>query len=154
MLKILHSGIQPSFDIDKTGLTGDVEQDLKSAYLNSLVGGRLFGLDANGNVQLADGDPANPAQPIGFLILNATGYFFENKPALASGKVAGTLGNCVVITDQIVTSETFAPGDALYAGTGANVGLVTKTAPAAGAKQIGIAGSAASAAAPELKILV
>jgi len=153
MLNILHRGIQPSFDIDKTGLTGDVEQDLKSAYLANLVSGKLIGLDANGKVQLADGDPANPSQPIGFLILDALGYFFENKPALASGKVAATLGNCVVVTDQIDVAETFAPGDALYAGTGAKVGLVTKT-PVAGGTQIGIAGSAASAAAPELMIYV
>lgn len=152
MLKILHKGIQANLDLDKTTLTGDLEADAQSAYVQSLVGGKLVGVDANG-VQLADGADL-AATTLGFLVNDAAGYFFENKPALASGKVAATLGNCVVITDQIDTALTFAAGEKLYAGTGANVGKVTNVEPAVGAAVIGIAGSSASASAPELLIYV
>jgi len=150
MLRILHKGIQASFDLDQTGLTGDTEADSKLAYIQSLKGGRLAAIGANG-VKLADGATDTP---LGFIINDAEGYFYENKPALASGKVPLTVGDQIVVTDQIDTSEVFAKGDKLYAGTGAKVGLVTKTAPAAGAKVIGIATSTASAASPELTIVV
>ncbi len=160
MLKIQHKGIQASIDLNQTGFTGDVAEDSKLAYVQSLKAGRLIAVTPDG-AALADGDPAEDATAIGFLINDAEGYFYENKPALASGKVAITVGNCVVVTDQIDTAETFAPGDALYAGTGAKAGLVTKTpitdantAPTVVSRQIGIALSAASSASPELTIAV
>lgn len=156
MLQILHKGIQANLDLDNSSFTGVLEDDLQLAYITGLLGGRIVGLDSNGKVQLADGLPASSLEPIGFLINDAGGYFFENKPAMASLKVAITFGNCVIITDQIETGETFAPGDKLYCGTvgvGDGIGLVTKTA-AAGATLLGIAGSAASLASPELLIYV
>jgi hypothetical protein len=151
MLKILHSGLQPSFDLYTTGFSGVVSEDVKLPYIQGLKAGRLYGIDTNGKVKLANGDTL---KPMGFIVVDAEGGFFENVPALASGKIAGTYGDAVIITDQIVVAETFAPGDAVYAGFGANAGLVTKTPESADSPSIGTAGSAASAAVPELKIYV
>lgn len=152
-LKILAKGIQVTGQLDPTLLTalatGALEADA-SAALQEFKGGRLVYLKNDGTIQLADG-ATNDA--VGFLILDAYAGFYENKPALATGAAAITYGQCFVETDQIDTTETFAPGDKLYAGTGAKKGLVTKTAPGAGSKVIGTAFSTASAAAPALKIL-
>lgn len=152
MLQILHKGIQISLDLDTTDFNGNAEHDAALAYIQGLDGGMFAGVDADGYAQLADGDPAGDVTPVGFLINDAAGYFFENKPALASKMVAVTFGNCVVITDQIDTALTFAPKDLLYVGTGAKVGLITNVAPDAASRCIGIALSSASVAAPNLKI--
>lgn len=154
MLKILHKGIQYSAPLDTTGFTGDTSVDSALASVTKLVSGRLATLGANG------ADLANAAEGdvfAGFIINDAAGYFMENKPALASGLVPLSVGPQVVVTDQIVSSETFAIGDVLYIGSAANAGKVTKTLPTGAgvnAKSIGIAGSTASAAAPELTVIV
>lgn len=154
MLKILHKNTQMSLDIDDTDFNGDIQHDTALPYIVGLVAGRVVGVNpATGAVALADGAAAGTIYPLGFLINDAAGYFYENKPALASGKVGITHGDCVVITDQIDTTETFAPGDKVYVGTGGEVGLITKTAPT-GASIFGIALSAASSASPELMIAV
>lgn len=153
MLKILGKGNQISLDLDTTAFTGDVAHDSALAGVTELVGGRVVGLTAGGKVQLCDG-AVTTTQHVGFLINDAAGYFFENKPAIASGLVSTTFGNCIVVTDQIDTSKTFAAGQKLYAGTGAVKGLLTNVAPDAAAAVVGIAGSAASAASPELKVFV
>lgn len=154
MLKILHKGIQYNAPLDKTGFTGDVATDAQLASVTSLVAGRLATLGANG-VALADAAEGHVFA--GFIINDAAGYFMENKPALASGLVPLSIGIQVVVTDQIVSTETFAIGDKLYIGSGANAGKVTKTPPTgagANVKPIGVAGSTASAAAPELTVIV
>ena len=153
MLTILHKGVQANLDLDPTGMTGDIEHDSALAYITSLVAGVLVGVDADGYVQIADGktDAGTYLEPVGFLIRSAAGYFYENKPALASKKVSVTFGNFVIITDKIDTALTFAPGNKLYCGTGAKAGLVTNVQ-ATGARYLGIAGSAASAASPELLV--
>jgi len=145
----MHKGIHQNLDLDTTTFTGDIEVDLKSAYVQSLVAGKLYTVDTNGKVQIADGDPDEAKEPIGFLVKDAFGSFMQNLPALAGEKLAGTFGNCVIETDQIDTTETFKPGDKLYCGTGAKAGLVTKT-PATGALLIGRAMSSASSAQPKL----
>jgi hypothetical protein len=153
MLQILHKGIQMSLDLDTTSFTGNAETDSALAYIQALDAGMVAGYDADGYAQLADGAAAGDVTPMGFIINDAAGSFFENKPAIASGKLTITFGNCVIITNKIDTSETFAPKDRLYVGTGAKVGLITKTPPT-NARLFGIAMSTASSAAPNLTIAV
>lgn len=154
MLEIRHRGINVNLDMDQTGLTGDIEADKALAYTQSMKAGRIAGIDSNGKAQLADGsaDSASIQMiPIGFIINDAAGYFFENVPALASKIIPVIMGNCVIVTDQIDTTLTFTPNDVLYVGTGAKIGLVTNVASTSG-YIIGVAGSSASSAAPELLI--
>lgn len=154
MLSILHKGIQYNAPLDKTGFTGDVAHDAALASVTALVSGRIATLTATG-VALADASDGDIAA--GFIINDAAGYFMENKPALASGLIPLSVGNQVVVTDQIVTSETFAIGDLLYIGSDANAGLVTKTVPVgndANKNPIGVAGSTASASSPALTVIV
>lgn len=153
MLKILHKGLQISLDQDQTGFTGVIATDVQLTVVQKMKAGRIAALTSGGLATLADGVVANGLEPIGFIINDAAGYFFENVPAVASGKIAVTFGPCVVISDQILTSETFAPGDKLYAGTSGNVGLITKTQNGS-ARLLGIALSSASSAAPELTLAV
>lgn len=150
MLKILHKGFQANLPLDPAALTGDVEADSASAYIQGLKGGRLVTVVKHG-VNLCDGETE---EIIGFLVNDAAGYFYENKPALASGLVAVSVGNQLVVTDQIDTTETFGAGDKLYAGKGAKAGLITKTQPAAGVAAYALALSSASAANPELQLVV
>ena len=153
MLQILHKGIHINLDLDTTSWTGDVDHDSNLQYMKDLVAGKLVALDTNGKIQLADGDPTHNLPAIGFNVLDASGYFMQNKPAVAA-KILGVTGSpCVVITDQIDTALQFLPGQELYCGTTGKLGLVTNV-PAANAPIIGIAGSTASAAAPQLKIFV
>ncbi len=153
MLSILHKGLHVSLDLDTAAFTGDVDVDSQLPYVKGLVAGKMAAIDSNGKIALADGAAAAGLMPIGFVVQDAAGYFMLNKPAIASKMVAVTFSNCVVVTDQIDTSLTFVPGQLLYCGTGAKAGLVTNV-PATGALPIGVAGSAASAAAPQLKIFV
>jgi hypothetical protein len=152
MLKILHKGLQISLEIDPDTFTGDTETD--AAALDAFEEGMLLGLNAaTGYACLADGAIASGKRPLGFLINPGSGKYFENVPAVASERFGITFGPCVVITDQIDTTETFVVGDPLYCGTSAEVGLVTKTQPT-NAVIIGYAMSAASLASPELQIAV
>lgn len=154
MLKILHKGNQISLDIDPALMDLDVNAFQKNATVLSFVGGKVVGYDiSTGVVGLADGAAAGDCDAVGFLINDLSGYFYENKPGLASGKVGVTFGNCVVITDQIAPGKTFQKGQKLYVGTGAEAGLITNVAPT-GAREIGRALSDASASAPELEIAV
>jgi hypothetical protein len=139
MLLIHHKGIHVSLPLDTTNFTGDVEADSKLPYVTGLVGGALAAIDANGVVQLADGDPAKSLLPLGFLVNDAAGYFFMNKPAIAGKEVAITHSPCMISTDQVKTGQTFTPGQKVYCGTGADAGKVVNAAPAATARPIGIA---------------
>lgn len=153
MLQVLHKGIQASFPINPVDLgthNGIMYNDDFTAELRKLVGGRAIRLNSEGFVELADGAEGGY---IGPLVVNATGGHLENKPAYASGQVAVAYGQCVATTDQIVTTETFAPGDSIYVGTGANAGLYTKTPATADTQPVGLASSAASASEPNLTIL-
>lgn len=153
MFQIQYKGMAVNLDLDTTNFTGDTEHDAALSYVTRLVAGKIVALDSNGKVQIADGDPANELLPVGFLMQDAAGYFMQNKPAIAGKKVAATFGVYGLLTDQIDTALTFAPGQLLYCGTGAKAGLVTNVKPAATALSIGVAGSAASAASPTLLVL-
>ena len=61
MLLIHHKGIH-IFSLDTTNFTGDVEEDGKQHVLG-LEAGKMAGVDANGKIQLADGDPAAAKLP-------------------------------------------------------------------------------------------
>jgi hypothetical protein len=154
MLKILYKGINFNAPLDTTGFTGDTSVDSQLPSVTALKSGRLATLHSTG-VALADaaaGDVFN-----GFIINDASGYYFENVPALASGQVPLSVGPQGVITDQIVATDSFVVGDKLYIGSGANEGLVTKVIPVgvgANVAPFGTAASTASAAAPELQILI
>lgn len=156
MLQVKYKGIQPSAPIDPTWLgatPGILDQfDVPGASLLAMIGGRAISFNATtGYIQLADG--ANIGEYLGPLINDANSGFFENKPAFASGLAAYCWGPCGFVTDQIVTSLTYKPGDQIYVGTGAEVGLYTNVPPVPGAVAIGIADSTASAASPSLSIL-
>jgi len=151
-LQILHKGQQISLAIDTSGFTGDPATD--SASLSAYVGGKVAGVNsATGFAALADGAAAGTVYPIGFIINDASGYFYENMPAVASGMIAVTHGNCVVVTDQLKSGITFTAGEVVYCGTGADAGLITNVAPT-GATPLGIALSGASGAGAELTIAV
>jgi hypothetical protein len=152
MLQILHKGIQMSIPMDQTGFTGNIATDSVLSVVTKMVGGRVAALTSAGLATLADGASAGGLSALGFIINDAAGYFFENKPALASAMIAITMGPCVIITDQIA-SVTFAIGDPVYAGTSGNVGLVTNVLPTGG-RLLGIALSVASSASPALTIAV
>jgi len=151
-LKILHKGLQISLDLDQSAWTGDIEAD--AATLASFKSGRVAGVNtANGKAALADGAAAGTVKQIGFIINDANGYFYENKPALASGKLAVTHGACVVSTDQLKSGVSFTAGQLVYVGTGADAGLIVSAQPT-GATAIGIALTSASGAGAELQIAV
>lgn len=153
MLQILHKGLQISLDLDTSSFTGVVETDVALDYIQGLDAGRIAGYNTSGYAALADGAIANEILPLGFIINDAAGEYWENKPAIASEKIGITFGNCVIITDQIDTALTFTPGQKVYCGTSTKVGLVTNVQPT-NARCIGITMSSASSAAPNLQIAV
>jgi hypothetical protein len=151
--------------MDQTGFTGVINSDALLPVVTKMVGGRVAALDSAGVLTLADGNEANGAVPLGFIINDAAGYFFENKPAFASGMISLTYGPGVVITDQINTTLTFAIGDILYVDSASNTtgnaagwaGVLTNVAPSGGgtlARPVGIATSTASVAAPQLTVVL
>jgi hypothetical protein len=143
MINILHKGIQATLPLDMSkanyavGGVLSLSSAVSTTYIQGLIAGRLVCPDAKGFVSLCDGKTSTP---LGFLILDAKGGFFENIPGLSGGMVSHTFGNTVIRTDQIVAADTFKVGDKVYAGTGDNVGLATNVAPAAGAHAIGLVG--------------
>lgn len=155
MLAFQHKGRTVNMPLNTSGLTGDAVVDSTSGYIMGLVAGRFVALTAQG-VALADSN--TPMRPLGFLLNDTAGYFYENKPALASGLVSVTRGaENVCITDQIDTTLTFNVGDLLYVGTGSKAGLLTNVAPTGqGANPIviGQASSPASVSAPQLTVLL
>jgi hypothetical protein len=151
-LIIKHKGIQFNAQLDQTGFTSDVNYNAQLPSVTGLVSGCAVAIGPNG-VHLADAAAGDVFA--GFIINDAAGYFMENKPALASGIVPISLGNQVVATDRILTTDVFNPGDKVYLGSGGNKGLLTKEVPVAGnITPVGIAASSASAAAPLLSVIV
>jgi len=131
MLDIQHKGLVGNFPLDQSTLSGVATADVNTPYIQSLLGGKVVSVSPTG-LKLADGSLDSV---LGFLVLDAAGYPYENVPSLASGVAAVTLGNQVVLTDQVVAGLTILAGEPLYAATGANAGLLTNVAPvlAAGA---------------------
>lgn len=157
MLAFQHKGRTVNMPLNVSGLTGDAVVDSASTYIQGLVAGRVVALTSTG-IALADSVVVTPMQPLGFLLNDAAGYFYENKPALASGLVSVTRGpENVVITDQIDTTLTFAVGDLLYVSTGAKAGLITNVKPTGANSNpvvVGQASSTASVSAPQLTVLL
>jgi len=122
-IKGVFGGSDNGFTLDGSKLTGDVAEDSRSEYVGQFVGGRLASIGSDGFIKLTEGDKDYAE---GFIINDASGYFMENTPALASGIVTVLCGGGVVLTDQVV-EEDIAAGDKLYAGKEGNAGLVTKT---------------------------
>jgi hypothetical protein len=149
-LQILQKGTQISLDMDQTGFTGDITSDSQLPVVTKMVAGRLVAIGPTG-ATLADGQSTGTGlEPVGWIINDAAGYFFENKPAFASGKIGVVMGPAMLVSDQIDTTKTFNLGDRLYAGTGAALGLLTNAPGTTGARLLGIAASVASAASPNL----
>lgn len=153
-LTVRHTGIRMSIPVKNLeSFNGfyDFTNPTTDPYLLSLKQGSVVAFDNLGFIKLADGATD---VTIGFLIRG----FIDNDGG--SNNTPGDqglpvmVGNCQVITDAIVSTESFVPGDKLYAGTAANAGKVTKTAPSATSKVIGIASSIANATSPNLLITV
>jgi len=152
MLQFLHRGRTINLAIDTRTLTGNVQTDVTNAYILSMKGGSLVAYGTNG-LELADNNVAG-YPPMGFLVNDMAGYFFENSPALGSGLAAVARGSeNVIITDQIDTSLTFNVGDLLYASTSTKAGLLTNVAPSNVYNfVVGIALTSASLASPDLTV--
>jgi len=126
MLKIhyINGSIDGTIALDPAQLTGDVNIDRSSAYVQQFVGGSVVAIGSDGYIKLAeDGDAG-----VGVLVNDVAGYSFENTPALASGKAPAIIGGCVADTDRVKETD-IVPGDLLYVGTGSDAGLLTKVKP-------------------------
>ena len=132
-IKAVYGGTDNGFTLDPSKLTGDIAKDANSDYVKSLVGGKLACIGSDGFIKLAESSDVVE----GFIVNDASGYFMENTPALASGIVTVLCGGGVVLSDQVVEDD-IKSGDKLYAGTGDNKGLLTKSG-AEGAAVIGVA---------------
>ena len=148
ILQILHKGLQLSIPQDQTGFTGNLQSDLALAVVTKMVAGRIVGINtvtttgAIGYAGLGDGLVTSPyAVPLGVLINDAAGYFFENPAAYASGMVAIIKGPAMIITDQWNVGDTFTPGVEVYCGTHGNssLGLFTATGTPGTNVQVGTA---------------
>jgi len=153
MFNAYNKGPQVSLPLDPAHVTGDITIDQNDTYLKGLVEGAVVTLDANG-VKLFDGAVVDGSLThVGFLVRNALAYPYENVPGIASGSVAVAYGNFWATTDQIDTTKTYVPGQALYAGTTTMTGKLTNVAPDPDAKKVGIATSAASLSSPQLSFI-
>jgi hypothetical protein len=146
MFKFTHRGITTSLDLDATKLTGDAIADASSEYAKGLVSGCAVAISENG-VVLATGAEGNF---VGFLVEDVAGNPYQNQNAIASGAASVTLGNCAFYTDRVVEGITIKKGDKLYVATN---GLLTNVSTDNGSV-VATAGSAFSASAPELLVLV
>lgn len=153
MMDLRYEALQINLEVNPSGMTGDLAADSKLAYVQSLKAGRAVTVDANGYIALVDS--ASSTSLIGFLLLDAEGSFFENKPALSSRRMAVTASSTEFETDQFVSTETIATGALVYVGTGANVGLLTAVKPAAGTltAAVGVVTKGNTAESPTLRVV-
>lgn len=125
MFKQDHGGIQLNLPLDdklnEGSLPATIQEQVETAYIQSLVAGKVIGIDADGYVQLSNG---TTIKPLGILINDAKGGFYENIPALGSRKVSIMLGTAVVRSNQ-TAAVTFQAGDDIYVDT---VGVLTNVA--------------------------
>lgn len=112
-----------SYDINPAHITGDVEIDVQNEEIKKLQAGAFITINQQGYAELADGATAVHAKAIR---VSATRSFFTNSPAIASSKVTAIGAPAVIETIQ-VKEDDIKPGDALYVGTGADKGILTKT---------------------------
>ena len=150
MLNIKHRGIQANLDLNTTTFTGVATKDNFLTYMEGLKAGKLVGVDANGKAALA----SSTVKPLGFIVVDASANPVENYPAVASHKLAVTIGNCVVVTDQIKSGDTLTAGQPVYAcETAGSEGLVASTG-GEDAQPIGIALNSTSATVTTVEIAV
>lgn len=151
-ITFMHSGTRDSVPVKSLeSFVGfyDPLSPIATAYHTGLKAGKLVTVDSDGFVKLCDG--ASEA-PIGVLARNFIEFDLGSNSTPGDQGIAVMIGDGVFETDQIVTSESFVPGNLVYAGTAANIGLFTKTAPSDTAIPVGVCRSTASAAAPTLKV--
>ncbi|CAK0772440.1 hypothetical protein CCP3SC15_4570002 [Gammaproteobacteria bacterium] len=154
MLKILGRGNQFGLDLPSANLTGVVEKDIQLSEIKALKAGRFLAIDqTTKQATLADGDETLGKIPLGFIVNDAVGLFFENTPALASMQVPFTFGNCIVISDQIASGVTILASQLLYCGTGAQAGMITNVPPS-NSREIGISMGTPDPVTKELLIAV
>jgi len=148
MLKLAYifGAIDGSNELNPAKLTGDLNTDLQSDYLRSLVSGRVATVK-NGYVELAeDGDV-----DAGFIVHDAVSQYGTNQASVATGKLAIVMGGGVAETDQVVETDIKA-GDLLYIGKDNNKGLLTKNKPSNNSVAVAVARSANSATDKTVKI--
>lgn len=112
-----------NYDINPAWITGDVEVDLANTEIRKLQPGVFITIDNKGHAVLADGATAVHAKAV---VVAATRGFYTNAPAVGSKKVTAIGAPAVIETVQVKETD-IAAGDALYVGTGSDVGLLTKT---------------------------
>lgn len=138
-IKYVFGALDGSNELNPAKLTGDLNTDLQSDYLQGLVAGRV-GAVKGGYVELAeDGD-----SDTGLIVHDAVSQYGTNQAAVATGKLTLLVGGGVVETDQVVETDIKA-GDLLYIGKGENAGLLTKNKPADNSKSVAIARTGNSA---------
>lgn len=136
-IKYEFGGRDALFPLNPAEITGDINVDRNSVYLQKLTAGTMITLDQNGYVKVCDGSTEDP---LAFLILSVLAPAFENQPALASERVSGLWGGNLIETNAIA-DEDIVPGDVLYCSA---EGLLTKTAPRTDAAIVGRARTANS----------
>lgn len=120
MYSIVNKGIIATMDLDSTQLKGSVQDNLHSAYIASLVGGRVVSLKAvNGKACVI---PYAADAPIaGVLIQDARGLFYGANLPIGGNVIGVAVGEQIYETDQIL-DQTLAAATKLYVGEG---GLLT-----------------------------
>lgn len=148
--------------MDQTGFTGNLQTDLALTVVTKMVAGRVAGLNidttngATGYAGLADGViSTSKTFPIGFIINDAAGYYFENPAAYASGMIAVLKGPAMILTDQWDTATTtITVGAPVFVGTSLKVGLLTPTGTIGTNTLVGIAMNTVTVASPNLQLLL
>lgn len=140
VFEVLHMfGDFVSYELDPEKLVGDLQTVRNSDYISALVPGVCFGLDTKGFVLNLSGAGDESSRKFAFVTLLASGYDWENNPAIASGKITGLTGGGIVRTNNI-KDATVTVGAPLYAGAD---GVMTTSEPGSGFK--GVVGYALSA---------
>ena len=132
-IKYVFGALDGSNELNPAKLTGDLNTDLQSDYLQGLVAGRVAAVKG-GYIELAEDGDAD----VGLVVHDAVSQYGTNQGAVATGKLTILVGGGVVETDQVVETNVQA-GDLLYIGKGKNAGLLTKTKPSDNAKPVAVA---------------
>lgn len=107
-----------------------------NTYIDALQQGVPVGIDAEGNAVVADG--ATPGSVLGLCVTGAMDNQMANLGQLANKQITIVRGPTLIETDNLVAAVEYIPGDKLYAGTGANLGKLTKTQPSNGERALAV----------------
>jgi hypothetical protein len=133
-LRILLPGLKNGICRTSVEMTGDPQTD--AANVQAWIAGVPVYLSGDLQLSIADG-AIHPV--LGLLVYDAAGTspWDGIGGVAADGKVTFIYAKALVgVPNRVLTTEAFIPGDVLYAGTGANLGLLTRTSPAATATAI------------------